>query len=488
MPTEAFIKAASASNREPVVLLAIESVDAIKKQVTTRADWEASSRTNINVTYVAGEVRLGTDGIKEKSGPNESGPIISNVLCSTGIGADLLQNSIFCSSSRAIGVEFEVAYDGPDFWNFYTYPCLYGKKDGGSWVQLMVGKAVGPAGSYGVPRQTTMSIVGLAYGSWQFSVYASSYDLTPSARILTYSLRYETHYLPAGSLTTSATGFDLGLIPTVSSRFESDDTIPTGCTVAYTAWGRNTTGDAWVSLGAITDGGPLAPYRYYQITADLTSSADGMETPLIDELRIVGGDAQYTYLSTHKDTPIQGALPYIMPGGISSISSKIDLTQQATVGELTAKLFWRKKIGDLIAGDYLKNKTIICKLGFVGLSEVDYEPYFVGTWHDYQSDHEKGIITVKTRNVLKQFTRKIPAAGYFLDATGKQLVPPRLKTYEGNIMAVMLILADALGITTTVLRSTAFISIMAAQLRRGIGRGRVKRSGLAIRLSRANSP
>jgi hypothetical protein len=364
---------------------------------------------------------------------------------------------------------------------------LHGRKDGGAWTKLkdlVVDGSKGEAADH-YKTTVTVQVTDLATGNWDFKTVVVAlkdiYTVTPWVTVgqnsvynirvkhLTCSKTRLVSYLPTGGLTTSFVGFSS--VPALASRLEIDDIVPAGCSATYHAYGGNTVG-VWNDLGTVVDGSTLPAYRFYYFAVAITSN--GTDTPFLDEIRVIGGNSQYLYFSTHKDTPIQGAKPYIAPGGISSISSKIDLSQSATIGELTAKLHWTKEVGDMISTGYLKNKTIICKIGFVGLSEQDYEPYFVGTWYDYQADHEKRIITVKTRNILKRFNRKVPSADYFLDAAGQAFAPPKLLTLAGNIMDVMLQLADLLGVPDRYLDRSSFTGLAAGS-----------RSGPAWQVSRS---
>ena len=463
MPSEAFIKAASAANRKPVVCLAIESPDAIKALVTTQNDWEASEPVNLNTSYKPGQIFLVTDDIDLIPGVYSRGFIASDIKITPELSAlgGSAESDVLFSGPRITGVTVNC-------WARHLYSTvvatitLYGSLDGGNYQSISTI-------TFDNPIEFKLENLSLSRGQWDFKIGVNyvvngvldeNWDLSSSYWVVisSYQIYQETRYLATGLAVTPADKMDFGLIPTVSSRFEADHTINTGCSIDYTAWGRDTDTADWISLGAVSDGSTLAAHRYYKIHADLYSSSDGMLSPTIDELRIVGGDSQYIYISTHKDIPVHGALPYITPGGISSISSKIDLQQQATVGELTATLHWRKALGDLVAGDSLKNKTISCKLGFIGLSEADYEPYFVGSWYDYQSDQTKGTITVKTRNILKRFTRKVPEADYFLDANFKQ-IPNITYLLQGNIMAVMVDIANQLGIPDRYIDRATFTAL-----------------------------
>lgn len=498
MPSSAFIKAASAANRQPVVLLAIESVDAIKRQITTQPDWLAASPVNLNTATEPGRVFLTTDGTEPYAGFYPAGTVTAaagsppvtvgapygTVSWWGPLGEELWggyavsgESPVVTTPGRTVSVTLH--YSGSVYLHDPLFPeenrgfignllaDVYGRCDGGAWQSLASVTLDGHNQSNMRPQYTcgvaqTIQFDGLARGVWEIKLVMTSFKilypyygmLLPEQAAVTIDsieTTRETRYLASASL--SSAPVDLGIIPSSPSRFEADDLIPSGASITYHGYGSDN-GTAWIDLGTITDGASLAAYRYYYISAALTCG--GIYTPVIDELRIIGGNSQFDYISTHKDIPIQGALPYIAPGGISSITSKIDLSDQATVGELSIKMFWRKKTGDMLATGYLKNKNIICKIGFTGLSEQDFEPYFTGTWYDYQADHEKMIISVKTRDVLKRFNRKVPAATFFIDNTGVAYNPPRLYDLSGNIMAVMLQIADLLGIPDRFLDKASF--------------------------------
>lgn len=493
MPSAAFLKAAAAANRQPVILLAIESVDAIKRQTTTQADWAGTTRTAVNYLSEPGKLFLATDGPEAYSGTYPGAvqdssvisPVATLVSYQWSIGAehyillDGVETPSVTTGSTATGITLNVRCR-----NFYAVDEvttvlgdpeveIYGRLNGGAW-QLLATRILPRSGN----MQYTYPLVGdwagshldmpvtvsdLDRGQWEvkiklialhnFLVEGFAPD-NAKIGIVSFADTHDTHYVGQGTVITPA--LDLGVTPSIPSRFEVDDTIPTGTTAAYLAWGSDDS-STWSALGSVVDGAELAPYRYYYFRADLTST--GIATPYLDELRLIGGDSQFLYFSTHKDEPIQGAKPYIAPSGISALSSKIDLTQQATIGELSVKLLWRPAVGDMIATGFLKNKFITAKLGFLGLSEPDYEPYFTGTWYDYQSDQEKGIINVKTRNILKRFTKKIPDAGYFVDANGQTYDPARVYNLSGNIMTVMLDIVDLLGVPDRQLNRTSFTAI-----------------------------
>lgn len=500
MPSANFIAAASAANRKPVAFLAIESSSAIKAALSTKEDWNASSlKTSVNIDTEPGRIFMATDAMDPYSGEYPS-PVYSYYMAfdspraawAAPVGGVVYPNittdPVLNAGANVTGITLvcdvlcEMS-DSSHTTRLRGNPIveLYGQKDGGAWTLLQTQKVDGSRAvfgkAYGGMWTAVPFTVTVAVGTWNFrfsmprveDVYSTGevvavgqwhgwvLDIKSYQRTRTVSYLTSTTTYGANGLVYTKS-LDLGIIPTDNSRLEVDDLIPTGCSISYKAEGSNNN-STWVDLGDVSDGSSMAPYRYYRFKVIINTN--GINTPYLDEIRVIGGNSQYEYFSTQKDTPVRGAKPYIAPGGVSSISSKIDLSHPATVGELTIKLIWTKQVGDMIATGYLKNKTIICKIGFEGLAEVDYEPYFVGTWYDYQADHEKGIITVKTRNILKKFNRKVPEAQYFLDATGKAYVPPKTYRLSGNIMLVMLALADLLGIPDRYIDRASFTNLAA---------------------------
>lgn len=493
MPTQNFLDAASAANRKPVILMAVESIDALKQSVTTDSEWLASksntrahiadnsvdlkntidagmgagvkpdhftftidrSVTILSVTaHVRVEARVTDPGNWDKIdvpgmsvplGLNTTGGWIDAVYpTSLPVPTPILTNPV--DPLYADAFNKNQAYIGPDTPLYFVFT---------NRLPVLAGSTVIYLSQY---MQLRMNIPGF-----------TSYTLEWWCRFVPGTSIVVTFYDYDGSLQTKT--IDLGTIPTQPSRFETDDIIPSGCTLAYTARGSND-GTTWTALGAKLDGDSLAAYRYYDFTAAFGSN--GSNTPTLEEIRVIGGNSQYDYYSTHKDQPIQGAKPYIMEGGISSLTSKIDLLKPATTGEITAKLFWRKKTGDMITTGYLKNKAVICKLGFQGLSESDFEPYFTGTWFDYSADGRTATIDVKTRDVWKKFKLMVPDDGYFLDPTATQNVVINGTTYKvssgkklagtvytlsGNVIQKMLDIIDLIGAPDRYIDRAAFTAL-----------------------------
>lgn len=403
MPSQAFLAAAKKADRQPVGLMAVESISALKATSETISDWQAAkSSSNLNLITEPNTGFLATDTAPwVRAGTYNDGPQV-------GAGDQSIEivkgetTPVSGSNAHVVRAVFNITIILP-----HGIPLkVQGNRNNTGWVDLLT---IAPP-----PSTTTVTAdydISLTEGSWQFKlvVETSSFAKYYLNHFTTY---YVVRYLATGSIQTKT--LDLGAIPTQSSHIEIKDATPAGCGISYTARGSND-GATWTSLGTVKDADSLAPYRYYDVTATLTS--DGTDTPILTYIWIIGGDSQYDYYSTRKNIPVQGAKPYIIEGSVSSQPSKIELMGAASTGELSLKLAWTKKTSDMLATGYLKNKAVTYKLGFVGLAESDFESYFTGTWFDHQDDHEKMEINVKTRDTWKQFKTKFPAAEYFASLT-----------------------------------------------------------------------
>lgn len=459
MPTAAFLEAAKKSDRQPVVVLAVESISALKVSCSTPSEWQAAkANTNINVLSDPGTAYLTTDGIAAVSGTFQDVPVAVGLTLDYDSIVDTTVYSSVVSfpDSRIVGTRLTFQYTTIDGGN----PILsfQGRKNGGVWSTLYSIDLAGILANDTLKNCLPFPVdITLDKGQWDIRMAIQGQSpgtgMTASFTLVSRQDTFEARYLSSGSIQTPT--LDLGLIPSLSSRLEIDDAVPSGCTLTYTGRGSNN-GSTWASLGTLLDGDSLPAYRYYDFIASFTSS--GTYSPELYEIRVVGGDSQYDYISTHKDLPVQGAKPYILPDGVSSLTNRIDLLKPATTGDITIKMAWRPKTGDMIATGYLKNKAVIAKAGYVGLAEEDFEPFFTGTWYDYTADGTKQEITIKTRDVLKRFNQKVPRAEYFYDGAGNQV---QGKTYSlsGNIMQVMLDIADLLGIPDRYLDRPAFTAL-----------------------------
>lgn len=514
MPSAAWLAAAKESPRDMVAYLSIESVDAIKAACTTKADWDgAKILTNLNSATEPGTLYLVTDGDESYSGEFQAPTISPNALTTLAATTDYIPIigttvavDLQCTPSASFNdrtVKTDIQFDvypvqSAQWYNdqhpespliyYGDYFCeahwrLWGSLDGAGYQILTSGISDRARVEFDqlsgsslidmirVPTVHETVSLDLARGQWQFKVQIYEYVwrerwtagqqviVTPahytsriSARLLSHTDAHRTLYVPTGSTQTRT--IDLGTVPTVPSRLEFDDFVPGGSTLTYTARGSSD-GSAWTSLGTVEDGQSVPPYRYYDFTASFSASSDGMKSPFLHEIRVVGGDSQFVRVGTHQDEPVQGILPYIS-SNIGALTSRLELAKVTTGGELSLKFFYNAWVADLIARGGLRNRAVTMMVGFRGLSESDYEPYFVGTAYDYQLDHVQQEVTLRCRDVWKRFKRQIPTET--VDASGNKTTAPI--TWTGvNVLQVMLDIVDYIDVPDRYINRPSFTAI-----------------------------
>jgi hypothetical protein len=454
MPSDAWIAAAKRADRQQVLLMVVESVDAIQTMVTTAADWAASKAINCNVVDDAGSAYCNTDGPEKYSGtfsPVSSQSIQSPFNYQLGavnpdgspgpVAVD--QDAVITLASpyanvTGISVAFIVHLTEPEP---STVTVKLEASRNGAPYQL-VRTIAASAQVNGAYTLTTDEIPKGPY-TLRLTLDAStaSYPgggLTGTMTLTSVTWTHLVTYLP-GSIQTKS--LDLGLVPTIASTLSVDARIPAGASLPMTARGSNDNA-AWTPLGTVADGSSLPPYRYYDVSATLTPSADGLNTPEIYEVRITGGDAQYRYFGTHEDTPFQGVRPLLLPT-LGSASAKLELMKLGSTGEVTPQMYYCKESFELLRDGYLRDKAVTIKLGFKGLSEADYEPIFSGLWYDGAIDLKAGTVDIKTRTVFSRFSKvQIPAENS--GQRSNQTVRPKIFT-NVNVIAAMLDLINYLG-------------------------------------------
>lgn len=457
MADAGYIAKAKAANREPVVLMAIESPDAIKKVVTTQADWESGTLTQVETV----QTDEGVVVIQPQS-------VFNGEIDTTGEGPyyylkftfpfDCVVSKLFMRvygvgsvwgipASDRIRLRFQNAKDNPT-------QVHYGVLDTFSETGRSVGEfgitftwadhETAPKCEHTFLQDETWYVAAEAAEGGDKVLWLSGFDEpTP----------YATITRPTGQVVTPV--IDLGLVPTQPSTFSAEDIIPSGSTLAYSVMGGDTLPPSNV-LGPVADGGSLPPYRYYQVTADFTS-LDGSR-PSLREIGISGGDSQFFYIGTHLDQPLQSVKPLLPDDAISALTSKIELLKPSTVGSIKVNMFWNRATGDMVATGYLRNKAVIIKTGFRGLSENQYEPFFAGTWQDYTADFDKGVITVELKDVLAKFKKAKLPEEVFDPATGAKTTTA-LSWTGVNVMQVMLDLIDAMGVPDRYIDRDAFTAL-----------------------------
>lgn len=460
MATANFIAAAKKANRQPTVLMAIESSDAIQKKYTTQSDWQGSiTLTNIDTTTIPGDAAL----------------LRPQVAADTGFQF-ILQGAVRFTSFPATSYLYSIRAR------------VYWAKVAGTSVTTDIKVYAG--GTVTPVLGTTNSVLVTQNGSHDASTYygdatfaftasllltsGNSYDLVSSAQFspsfiatnlsATTTVLFDTfdtdvnYTLPSGTSGTST--IDLGLIPSADSILTIDDTLESGSTLTYTALGGNA--DPPVNnLGAVSDGSTLTAYRYYRITANFTATSGGRGS--LHEIAISGGNNIFRYYGTHQDIPFGGVRPHIISGSLSPLSQKIDLKKGiSTTGQISVKLAWVRDPADLVATNYLKGKDVQVSAGFVGLSSVDYEPVITGVIFDFSLDEKNGEITLQIQDIFKQFEkRKIPTETY--DANGVK-TSSDIPYSNSNLVDTITDVYDKVGIRGRYIDTAAYSALASGDL------------------------
>jgi hypothetical protein len=449
MTSSAWIAAARRTDRQPVLLMSVESVNAINKVITTRTDWEAGPvRTNINTSSPLddpGVVIMATDGAEIHAGQYENASVYVGNAEWFGCAWDGLaplepfRSVIFpCPNDRCVQMRVSMRY------NIQASDGLVSvwpetSVDGITWV---AGTVQWPTPSYLEPlvNELTFNIPkGHLYARVGTDAVSGS-----SITFFSYVMVHETLYYPTAFTRTRSV--DLGEVPTVSSVFGVDHISTSSANLSYTARGSNDAA-TWTELGEVMDGTSLAPYRYYDFEATFISSTR-LDTPILREIAVVGGDSQMVYFSTHEDTPVLGARPLLLPA-LGALGSKIDLMKIGSTGEISPKLYYRRETFNLLRDGLLRNKQVTVKHGFPDLSESEYQPVFSGLWYDADIDLYRGEVTAKTRTILSRFAKaKIPkeSTPEGEERTDATVVPVEWQAV--NIITAMLDIFSYVGIAS----------------------------------------
>jgi len=423
MPSAAWITAAKKTPMEPVFYVACESVDAVNVTQNLKSDWDAGTLTNVETFDREGTI--GGAGIRPKLftydnsqvnwtewyieppkiGLHPFNPIINYMPYFSAPTAGYME--LAAGRWRVKVISFKTAGDVPTVrgWSAEAFYPYEDPDDPGYLVTTLSAHAMSLLGlgliaqGASTPRMLEgVSSDGYIFGSTVIAdAHCPLYPVNDAD--FQYNFRAQT-----GTITTKV--FDLGVVPNIPSRVLLDHMVTGAASIVYTAQGSTTGTGGWVDLGTVIDGGELAPYRYYRLTAVMTST--GYDTPEIYSIRVVGGNGQYVYFGDHigePALPLGEVAPYLH--SVSSTSSKIALKEKPTVGDLTMVLAWMPLTSDLVQSTG-KRRSVTVYLGFVGLAASDYEPYFTGVWDGYTADPDKRTFTVKLRDVWKKFKGKIP--------------------------------------------------------------------------------
>jgi hypothetical protein len=458
MTISAWVDAAKKTDRRPVLLMSVESPNAISRAITTKTDWDASSiKTNVNTASVLddpGVVIMTTDGTEEHSGvyplpvTTTSHRLLPETIPDGGGGFVVtwaIPIIISDLPGRVVSAVFNIIADtvNATLTQIRTYT-IEGSLGGGAWEILqtfvldgtVISNSVGTSDGY---FRISFDIP-MTRGNWRFRLNCSDMSAGVSAAIGSYLLRYETWYVPTAVIHTKSV--DLGAIPVEPSVFGVDDVTFAAAALTYTARGSND-GSGWSDLGPVTDGATMAPYRFYDFTASFTSS--GPATPVLREITVVGGNSQYERYSTHEDIPIAGARPLLI-NSLGSLGSKIELMKLGSTGEVSPKLFYRRETFEMLRDNKLRNKYVSLKYGFLGLAESDFQPIFSGLWYDGSIDLYGGMITAKTRSILARYQKaKMPKEMTPNGETRTDSTVPPIEWVNVNIITAILDIIDYLG-------------------------------------------
>jgi len=448
MPSDAWNIAARNPQRQPVLLMSVESVDAIRQSITTQADWEASYliSESINTTIYTGScstrhIATYVNGTwPSVFTPAWVGPLpnfrcilesvefesLFNRQSNVGIGT-IATFTIYTEFGDEIASTSGLVTEVRDYSPSVVVATIVS-------LNPTDGIVHSPADSMYIP------LVSIYGGDWLAGVN----------RTVEHSVIAET-----GSMATKSV--DLGLIPTSPSVFGAKDTVSGMATLSYTAHGSDDNA-AWTDLGAVIDGGTMAPHRHYRFTVEFAST--GPDTPVLEEITVTGGNSQFKYFSTHEDVPVKGAKP-LLKNTLGTLTSKLELMKLGSTGEVSPKLFYLKDTFELLRDGELRNKAVSIKQGFLGLAEKDYEPLFSGLWYDGTIDHYAAEISVRTRTILSRFQKaQIPAESAAGSSRTEENVIPKEWINE-NVMTVMLDIIDYLGIQNRWIDSASASAIQA---------------------------
>lgn len=479
-PPSSWVNAAKQAwqgKREPVIVVRVEDVATVERAYTTKGDWDGSAAvSHLDTASAEGSVlNAQMDAISPALGDFK--PSYDYTSC--------LTQAVYASFSFAATIDcflYQLFFDSI---NFTEYTATEAGSGGGVrsvTVQIRTGSSAGPvigSSSFDVDFGSYFSIDHGAFSAtaWFRSLsntftypvgartelaagvtYYGTITIDSVLQIWTQGGYYNQRMSPGvnGAVKLSYVGknvadcflltstIDLGLTPSVASRFEVDDVNPSGASIAYTAYADDFTPPT-TARGTVVDGGTIgaAGYRYCRILAGFAANNGAISS--LQEIRIIGGDSQYQTYSTHKDLPYRGALPLLPEKPVGNLSSRIEIDKPTSVGELSFKMLWTKASGDLIATGYLRNKAIQIKHGFVGLPFSDYQTIFTGVWANYSADHGKRLLSVSTQNVLKRFMKvKLPRETFNVTTGAKETTP--LVWSNVNAVQVILDCIEALGI------------------------------------------
>jgi hypothetical protein len=449
-----FIKAAKTPGRRPIVSMKVEDVTGTELTVDTQTEWENSSvLTDISTTEIADSViqqryeEFENGFYQFQSCGGRTGGVISFVADGSEVITDVTLRLMLLSIFSNTTVDIQVSlYDA----NPYTVPSanLIASSSISSIYFAQFASSCGPyiAGSEGTgtfyfndcPLLTPSSTYWLSVGE---STAGPSIQNKTSINRIWYAKE-------TGFVETEV--FDFGVVPAGTITFNANDVAPNHSSIEYKLRGSTDNFAASdVDLGVVNDGDIVPTYRYYIV--EITLSTTGGRA-YVQSVGLSLGE--FFELSTVPGQPGIRAVPNIKKNSVRALTSKLELMETAHVGDANVTLTYSKFVSDMIYNGRLKNKQVFLKLGYEGLSEVDYEPFFTGLWEDYKVDENLRQSGVKLRDGLKRF-RKIKIPVETANASDVPTTSPFVKTGV-NAIQVMIDIIDAIGIPDRFIDKVSF--------------------------------
>jgi hypothetical protein len=352
MPTENWLQASRRDNIKPVILMQVEDSAAEEILYTTRSDWEGSTTlTNIDTTSQVGDA-IGQGKLTDQAALLDSVEILNPV------GSRL-------SPQQKLGVT--MAFPTDENKTVTLTVQLRSGSVGGTILQTVTESiALGPG---------TSILGGRGYSVFDFSftllTASTSYWLTgyvsgsdgPLVELGSDDGLYLIVPVSSSDCTLTTSTIDTGASLTNPRILSIDDTLETGASIVYTAFGGPA--DPPVNnLGTVVDGDSLTAYRHYRLQADFSSTTGGRGILSQFGLR----EGLFKWYGTEKDVPFRGVKPYLQLGGFGNLSTAIKLDKGiSTTGQISAVLKWTDDTSDFISTRFLRGKDVQMLYGFKGL-------------------------------------------------------------------------------------------------------------------------
>lgn len=441
MASGAFLKAAKTPGSLPVVLFGMEDPEAETFPYSTKTQWDGSlTLTNIDTDEIVGSATHKLEDqyswMQTATPNNPITPTFDSYI------SDLTVYGLSSSTIIPEGTNGRVKITRvSDSFVFYSEefpisaPYLVGSQ----------GALYGNTYS-GQVRQTILLETTETYTFDAQYFSGGSWNTTPGTTYLVF-IR-DLGQTVDGALfvvkpTAQVVTTELSVFAALESTFNSFDTVLSGSSLVYTAFGGNSIPPA-IDLGTISDGGTLPPYDYYAFQLDYTS-LNG-ERATCQEVSVTTGER--VVISSLAGQPNKAARPLLLPSNSSFNVSSITRTKGSAIGKAQLNVLFNKYISNFIATGFLRGKAIAGIHGFEGLAESEYESLFTGVIEDVSHNQNTRSARMEFKSILDRFKKtKIPIET--VDASGvKNTQDFVISAGQGNdnIIQAMLDIIDEVGV------------------------------------------